>query len=281
MLCPMCACARSMRLGLSQATYLDQLTDNNLRRWCSIQPRSTHLSNMETRSESIVLTDLSAEWPSCPCLSHLCQYDGSGFDGFLERQGWALSSRSPYYDTLVRTDGTQPTVLGREAVLQAWLFFGLAVEAFDIVGVKLPLDDLVKPESSPPEITMASLPSHIRAWQSFENDQSPHVRRAHLDLMWKLLRRAGGFVTSLLSYPLRYDEDTDSMAQLQVAESVAMLGDRLMNAARNIWHDLQDDIEILEKDQKRQRHRFCEPAARISQRLLGQLYRRSARKRGA
>ncbi|KAK7977480.1 hypothetical protein PG996_003535 [Apiospora saccharicola] len=186
---------------------------------------------------------------------------------FLERHGWALSSRSPYYDTLVRSDATPPTVLDRAAVLQAWLFSGLAVEAFDIVGVKLPLDDLVKPESSPPEITMASLPSYIRAWQCLESEQPPHVRRAHLELMWKLLRRAGGYVTSLLSCPLKYDEDEDSMTQLEVAESIAMLGDRLMNAARNIWHDLQDDIEILEKDQIRQKFRFCEPATPSLKRL--------------
>lgn len=167
-------------------------------------------------------------------------------------------------DTLVRSDGTAPTVLGRAAVLQAWLVFGLAAEAFD---VELPLDDLVKPASSPPEITMAGLPTYIRTWQRSELEQPPHVRRAHLEMMWKLLRRAVGYVTSLLSYPMKYDEDEDSMTQLEIAESVAMLGDWLMNAAKNIWHVLQDDIEILERGQVRQIFRFCEPTTLSLKRL--------------
>ncbi|KAK8029722.1 Het domain protein [Apiospora rasikravindrae] len=223
---------------------------------------------MEADSEPVRLGELSENWPSCLCLSHLCRYDGAGFDGFLDRQGWALTSRDPYYDALVRSDRSPSTGLDHAAVLQAWLFFGLAIEALNIVGVALPLDELVDTESSPPKVTMTRLPSYIRIWQASENDQPPHIRKAHLDQLWKRLRRAGGFVDSLLSFPkLKYDEERDSMTQLEIAESIAMLGDKLMNVARIVWCDLDAEIEVLEKGQIRQKFRFSEPATLSLKRL--------------
>lgn len=205
--------------------------------------------------------------PSVPSLDNLFRYDGQGFNGFLERQGWQLQGEDANEDTIARVDGTSVSRIERIAVLQAWLFFGVLDETFRIVGVSVDLEDFIESRKER-LVNTEHLAKYVRLWEESEHSRSPDIQRDHLRKVLSLLQLSGDIVDSMLSFPrLRYAEDQDSMVVLVIAESIAMLGDSLMNAAKNIWHNFQDDMEVVAGSRIRKRLRYCEPAALSLKRL--------------
>lgn len=205
--------------------------------------------------------------PLVPFLDNLCRYDEQGFHGFLKRQGWQSQGQDANEDTITRIDGASVSLIEKIAVLQAWLFFGVLDETLRIVGVAVDLTDFIELRKER-SVKMDQLAKYVRSWEEFEQSRSPEIQRDHLRKVLSLLQLSGDIVDSMISYPrLQYAEDQDSMTALIVAESIAMLGDSLMNAAKSIWNDHQDDIKDVAGSRIRKRLRYCEPATLSLKRL--------------
>ena len=170
---------------------------------------------------------------------------------------------------LVRTDGESSTQIERMAVFHAWLFFGVLFECFRMVGVDIELLDFVEEEpTGERSVTTSQLAKYVHRWEKAEQDQPIHIQRQHLRGILSFLQGMGDQVDAMISYPyLRYAEDPETMTALLVAESIAMLGDSLMNATKNIWHHLQEDIQEIAGSTIRKRLRYCEPSTLSLKRL--------------
>lgn len=93
-----------------------------------------------------------------------------------------------------------------------------------------------------------------------------------------LLHKAGDMVDEFISFPrLRYSTDLNAVTGLIIAESIAILGDSLMNATGHIWEHLHDDIKRFEHSRVRKRLRFCEPATLSLKRMEQQGWCKSTR----
>jgi hypothetical protein len=203
-----------------------------------------------------------------PYLGRICRYDGGGFEDFPHRQGWKVSGSDTYHDSLVRANGREPTVREETAFLQAWLFFGLLVEVFKCVGIAANQDDFISHSKTPDAVSTVKLPIYLEKWLAYEENQTIECQREHLEHVLELLHTVGDMVDSLLSFPrLRYQNDEECMEKLIVAESIAILGDSLMNATKLIWQNLQEDLMRLEHFRVRKTLRFCEPATLSLKRL--------------
>jgi hypothetical protein len=203
-----------------------------------------------------------------PYLGHVSYYDNEGFASFSARKGWKLVGEDAYSICLVRSDGSETSVEEVTAFIQAWLYFGLLSETFRIVGIEMSMDDFVEKDHLGFYVSSARLPTYLDKWQRLNDVHTQDLQRQHLRSVFELLHEAGDIVDQILSYPrLRYDTDQNTQTKLTVAESIAMLGDSLMNAAKRIWVSFQDDIQELVHSRIRKMLRFSEPATISLKRL--------------
>jgi hypothetical protein len=206
--------------------------------------------------------------PRVPYLGHVCRYDNEGFASFPARKGWKLVGEDAYSMCLVRSDGSDTSAEEGTAFIQAWLYFGLLFEAFRIVGVETSMDDFVGKDDLGFFVSSARLPTYLDEWRHLNDGHTQDLQRQHLRSVFDFLHEAGDIVDQILSFPwLRYGTDVNTQTKLIVAESIAMLGDSLMNAAKRIWISYEDDIRALVHDRIRKALRFSEPATIAIKRL--------------
>ncbi|KIV81478.1 hypothetical protein PV11_03663 [Exophiala sideris] len=215
------------------------------------------------------VADPAFQYQSTPYLGSLCRFDGGDFEHFPERTGWKLQEDEKQVTALLlREDGLPVVDEVLTAFLQAWLFFGLASDFLRTFGIEVDEEDFVKPAALGNQITTISLPDYLKRVQDIEANESIKAQKTHLEKSLKLLHHAGDLVDEFLSFPvLRYQSDEPTQQKLVIAESIALLGDSLMNAAKNIWAHLEDDLRRLEEPRMRKRLRYCEPATLSLKRL--------------
>lgn len=207
-------------------------------------------------------------YPKPPFLGYICTFDGGQFTTFPERCGWKLEGENNFSDRLLRKDGVELGHLETSAFIQAWLFFGLLFEVFKIIDVPLDEEHFIRKDDTGTSVTTQMLPTYIKKWEEREHSRSSSVQKQHLRGVLSHLQEAGGIVDTLLSHPrLRYAADELTMTRLVIAESIAILGDTLMNATKNIWRREKQEMESLVRFQFRKRLRFCEPATLSLKRL--------------
>jgi hypothetical protein len=173
-----------------------------------------------------------------------------------------------YSMRLVRMDGSETSVEESTAFVQAWLYFGLLHDTFRLVGIETSIDDFIQEDCLGSFVSSTKLPAYLNEWHHLNDNRTQNLQRQHLRSVFKLLHEAGDIVDQILSFPwLRYGTDNDTQMKLIVAESIAMLGDSLMNAAKRIWASFQDDIQELVQTRIRKMLRFSEPATLSLKRL--------------
>lgn len=208
------------------------------------------------------------DYPRLPYLGHICTFDGGQFATFPERKGWKLGGIDAFAGGLSRADGVEPSHLETSSFVQAWLYFGLLTEVFRIINIPLRTEDFIKASGQGSTVTTLQLCRYVLAWEKHEQSIPPPTQKSHLRKVLSLLHYAGDTVDGLLSFPrLQYAADELTMTRLVIAESIAVLGDSLMNAAKNIWEDEWEEIQTLELSRIRKRLRFCEPATLSLKRL--------------
>jgi hypothetical protein len=80
--------------------------------------------------------------PEIPCLCEPDEYDKQGFFGYPSRRGWTIDFESN--SGPVRSNGNgNPSAVETGACLQTWLFFGMMHKAFQMLEVKVELEDCV------------------------------------------------------------------------------------------------------------------------------------------
>jgi hypothetical protein len=206
--------------------------------------------------------------PRVPYLGHICRYDNQGFASFPSREGWKLVGENAFSMRLVRSDGSETSVGEGTAFIQAWLYFGLLSETFRIAGVEICIDDFVNEDHLGSFVSSAKLPTYLKRWRHLNDSHTQDLQRQHLRSVFELLHETGDIVDQILSFPrLRYGTDCDTQTKLTVAESIAMLGDGLMNAAKRIWVSFLDDIQKMVHGRIRKMLRFSEPATISMKRL--------------
>lgn len=212
-----------------------------------------------------------------PYLGDINALDGGDFATFPERRGLRLEGRGSKLADLCRSDGSKPSPSEKIGFLQTWLFFGLLRGVFMIINIPLNLHEFIKWGNPSSFITTSALPKYIKSWQEKEQSQSIPTQSQHLLETLTLLHKAGGVADSMLSWPC-LNMDTDS-EQLLIAESIAILGDGLMNASRRVWIHLRHEIDSLELARGKiwNRRRFSEPATLSLKRLRDQGWCKSSR----
>lgn len=78
-----------------------------------------------------MIEDPAFPLPRMPCLCCVNDYDGQGMVGFPDRAGWRIDlQKGP-----IRFDATKSLIESSEALIQAWLFFGLLYDVLPTWGV--------------------------------------------------------------------------------------------------------------------------------------------------
>ncbi|KAL6884465.1 hypothetical protein GGI43DRAFT_322630 [Trichoderma evansii] len=183
-------------------------------------------------------------------IPYLCEnekYDCQEFSNYPCRSGWQLDyiEGKPRLD---RADGSGSSVLEREVVLQAWLFFGLLSNILGISGLTLEIDDLIIERSGRKILSTHRLPLYLRRWHEAELKFSEETRQAHLQETLACLDEAAQFVRGDLCslFHIRNEDEKFTYADYifsprvlrnDFALCITILGITLNNMVRVIWTD--------------------------------------------
>ena len=116
-----------------------------------------------------IIEDPAYPSPEIPCLCLPNDYDGQGVLGFPERVGWKIDRvHGP-----VRTHEASSSIDSQRALLQAWLFFGVLYDVFQIGGISIDLQKFKKPTDN--AITNAPLKDYLDSLAKHEGGQSLNI----------------------------------------------------------------------------------------------------------
>ena len=107
--------------------------------------------------------------PDIPCLCLPNDYDGRRVLGFPERVGWKIDRvHGP-----VRIDETSSSIVSQGALLQAWLFFGVLYDVFQVGGMSIDLHQFRNHKDN--TITTAPLMGYLDSLAKRESGQDLEV----------------------------------------------------------------------------------------------------------
>ena len=110
-------------------------------------------------------------WPKVPCLCRIEDYNLKGVIDFPERVRWKIDRQMGP----VRMDGVATPFDSQGALIQAWLFFGLLYDFFQISEPSVDLHDFVRQEGDLSVVTTVPLRRHLDALAKREDAQKVEI----------------------------------------------------------------------------------------------------------
>jgi hypothetical protein len=168
-----------------------------------------------------------------PCLCDPDYYDGLGFDEFPVRKGWVLD-RKEYGTSLSRSDGAASSPTETSMILQAWLFFGVLVEAFRAVNIAVDPHEFVQVGREGRFIATHQLPTYLSQWVAKTQTLDEKLRKKQFQNASEILQKALYFSTANFTETpiVRFDNETGkSRAGLAIELSILVLGETLEHTA--------------------------------------------------
>ena len=196
--------------------------------------------------------------PTIPYLGHTVAYDRRGFHEFPERQGWTVHNSTDLRDLGRNIQegprNTNPALQTPEnlaAFVQAWLFFGVLDETFNVIlDLNVPLEDFRDARDGQLFLTTRKLRRHIEDWQDKQSiidsnhysgkqlmDESDFLK-LHSELR-EVLNEVNEFFRR---FRVRDDVAWARCITVELQMVIFILADTLKAAGLYIWRDWQPDI---------------------------------------
>jgi hypothetical protein len=164
------------------------------------------------------------------------KYDGGEFNTYPKRRGWSDDELNGHQNFGNRS----PREI--EEFFQTWLFFGLVIEVFGIVGIKLRTSDFIrKGKSDQQYITTEILPKKIKKWRDKdevdEDDESKTAQKKSAQAQKHALAMKP-IIMRVLEYAKRYcsnDNVDHSPISPRISLSIIALGTTITTCATLIY----------------------------------------------
>ncbi len=179
-----------------------------------------------------VIEDPAYPLPNIPCFCHVSDYDGRGMFGFPERVGWQIDRQNGP----LRVDKEKSRIETPEALLQAWLFFGLLHDVVQTGELDFDMSTFKQKVGDQSFVTLAALKGQLDrlANDAVRLDVESYLKRqkivqgcfnivlGFLDRHWDTLVAKGNWNIS-------------TVFSLDHIMLIIVLGETLKNAIAQVW----------------------------------------------
>ena len=177
------------------------------------------------------IEDSAYPWPKVPCLCRVEDYDSQGVVGFFERAGWKIDKQlGP-----VRMDEVTTPLNSQGALIQAWLFFGLLQDFFQISELNVDMHDFVQQQADRSFVTTALLKRHLDVLAKREDGQKAEICQQRQGQIQKCLCELQWFFSEFNSNKTNASWDVSSVLSTDLVLSMLILGETVRNAAMQLW----------------------------------------------
>ena len=175
---------------------------------------------------------LAHKSPKIPCLCHAHDFDGQGIVGFPERVGWKIDRiQGP-----VRFDDKKIKIDSPGAMLQAWLYFGMLSEIFQIGRITYDLQDSLQVVEGRSFVTTTCLRRYLDGLAGTAKGNSEQESHSSQKLVTACLRAVFGVFDIYWDAPFQFGRwSISSVLSSDMLMSIVILGETFKNAAAQIW----------------------------------------------
>ena len=176
------------------------------------------------------IEDPAYPWPKVPCLCRVEDYDSKGMIEFPERAGWKIDRQlGP-----VRTSGEVASREAQGGFIQAWLFFGLIADFFEICEHKVDMHDFVWQEDDQSFVTTVLLKGHLDTLARRDDFLKPEICHQRQGRIYKCLVTVERFFFNW-NGTLGDKWSVSSVLPTDVILSILILGETIKNAVMELW----------------------------------------------
>ena len=224
--------------------------------------------------------------PTIPYLGNIVAYDGRGFHEFPERQGWTVHNSIALRDIGRNIQegprNTNPALQTPEilaAFVQAWLYFGVLDEVFNVIlGLNVSLEDFKDVRDGQMFLTTSQLRRHLEDWQDKQGiiDADHYsgkqlMEESHFPKLHSELRQVLNEVRDFFAkFRIRDDVTWARCITVELQMAIFILADTLKAAGLYVWREWQpgmgqNSVALVgfQGSRKIQQDKFGIPSAKV------------------
>lgn len=179
-----------------------------------------------------MIEDPAYPLPYVSCFCHVSDYDGRGMSGFPERVGWQIDRQNGP----LRVDKEKSRIETPEALLQAWLFFGLLHDVLQTGELDFDMSTIKQKVGDQSFVTLAALKGQL---DRLAND----AVRLDVESYLKRQKIVQGCFNIVLGFLDRHRDtlvakgnwNISTVFSLDHIMLIIVLGETLKNAIAQLW----------------------------------------------